>query len=186
VVSNTPVTFVSSTSEKFTSEYSIIVNQYALTADAYAFWVNLKKNTEQLGGIFDPQPSQINGNIHSLTNPSQTVIGYVSVGNVTSKRIFIKNQQLPAWIPTQPYPNCGLDSVYLRYLPPGATVPVNQENQRFNYLKDGGIEDPLIPVGAIIFIPIIGPEEIIGHSGSSRECTDCTLRGTNKKPVFWQ
>ncbi len=186
IITNNPLTFVSSTSEKLGTKYSIIVREYALTADAYKFWQILKTNTEQLGSIFDAQPSQINGNIHSTKNPSDAVIGYVSAGTVTSKRIFITDQQLPGWVPAQPYPNCSLDSIYLQYKPAGATVAVNQENVYFNYHHLANPQDALIPVAAIIVIPPIGPELIIGHTGAQPECVDCTLRGTNKQPVFWK
>jgi hypothetical protein len=185
VISNSPLTFVPKTSEKLGVKYSILVRQYALTSDAYTFWQNLKTNTEQLGSIFDAEPSQLNGNIHSTTNPAEPVIGYLSAGTVTSKRIFISSQQLPAWTPTLPYTNCVLDTLYLQYKPPGATVAVNQEDQYFNYNKGAGA-NALIPVAAIIIIPKIGPEVIIGHSGSTPNCVDCTLRGTNKQPAFWK
>jgi hypothetical protein len=186
VISNQPVTFVNSTSEKLGSKYSIIVRQYALTSDAFKFWTNLKTITEQLGSIFDAQPTQINGNIHSVTNPSEPVIGYVSAGSTSSKRIFITNQQLPAWATTLPYPDCKLDTLYLQFLPPGGVVEINQENEYFNYNKGAKYNTQLIPVGAIIIIPKIGPEIIIGHSGALPECVDCTLRGTNKQPAFWK
>ncbi|MDR3695546.1 DUF4249 domain-containing protein [Mucilaginibacter sp.] len=186
IITNNPLTFVSSTSEKLGTKYSIIVREYALTADAYNFWQILKTNTEQLGSIFDAQPSQINGNIHSAKNPSEAVIGYVSAGTVTRKRIFITDQQLPGWVPAQPYPNCSLDSIYLQYKPPGATVAINQENVYFNYHYLANPKDALIPVSAIIVIPPIGPELIVGHTGAQPECVDCTLRGTNKQPVFWK
>ncbi|HWZ03529.1 MAG TPA: DUF4249 domain-containing protein [Mucilaginibacter sp.] len=185
VISNNPVTFVPSTSEKLGSKYSIILREYALTADAYKFWQNIKTNTEQLGSIFDAQPSQISGNIHSTKNPQEPVIGYISAGTVTSKRIFITNQQLPAWVPTQPYPTCVLDSLYLQHYTPGSTIAVNQENQYFNYNKGAGA-NPLIPVSAIVVIQRIGGAKIVGHTGAEPECVDCTLRGTNKQPVFWK
>lgn len=186
IISNNPVTFVPSTSEKLGSKYSILVREYALTPEGYTFWQTLKKNTEQLGSIFDAQPSQTNGNIHSTKNQAEVVVGYVSAGAVTSKRIFIANQQLPAWLPAQPYPNCALDSIFLQYKPAGATVAVNQENVFFNYNHLANPKDALIPVTAIIFIPLIGPEIVLGHTGAEPECVDCTLRGTNKQPAFWK
>jgi hypothetical protein len=185
VISNQPLTFVSSSSEKLGTKYSILVKQYGLTGDAYTFWKNLKSSSEQLGGIFDPQPTQINGNIHSVTNPREPVIGYVSAGRVTSKRIFISDAQLPGWVPAPVYPNCILDSLYLYYKPPGATVGVNQENLYFNVNRGANPRDALIPVQAIIIRTIVGIK-IIGHSGSTPECVDCTLRGTNKQPAFWK
>jgi hypothetical protein len=184
VVVNNPLTFIDSTSEKLGTEYSIMVRQYALTGDAYNFWTNLKKNTEQLGSIFDAQPSQINGNIHSVTNPSEPVIGYISVGSTSNVRIFIHNQQLPAWLPTPAYPDCinELGSFYYVYYPPnlGATIPVNQVDQYINYNK-----------GAILYqIPVSVIEkpggQITGYTAAPPECVDCTLRGTNIQPSFWK
>lgn len=189
VISNIPITFVASTSEKLGTEYSIIVKQYALTGDAYNFWVNLKKNTEQLGSIFDAQPSQINGNIHSTTNPSEPVIGYISAGAVASQRIFIKNQQLPSWIPTPAYTNCALDSLRFVYQPPHSIVPVLQEDEFFNYKSGLFVGSPyqLIPINAIdSFIVRKGMDSLLGHTGATPNCVDCTLRGTNKQPAFWK
>ena len=69
--------------------YSINVTQYALTKEAYEYWDNLKKNTEQLGSIFDPQPFAAYGNIHCISNPSEPVLGYISACSATQQRIYI-------------------------------------------------------------------------------------------------
>jgi hypothetical protein len=198
VISNNPVTFVSSSSQKFSEKYSIDINQldpsnsaysiqvrqYALTTEAYTFWSNLKNNTEKLGSIFDAQPSEIQGNIHSTTNPSEPVIGYLSAGTVASKRIFIKNQQIPStWTSPPVYNDCTLDTLFLSYLPPGATVAINQEDEYFNYNKGVLFKERLIPIAGI-FNRLTG--QIMGHTGSFPECVDCTLRGTNKQPPFWK
>src|SRR5437868_11979399 len=50
VIFNQPIISIASSSEKVRAKYSIQVKQYALSEDAYNFYVNLKKNTEQLGG----------------------------------------------------------------------------------------------------------------------------------------
>jgi hypothetical protein len=185
VIVNQPITSIASTSEKVGDEYSILVRQYALTADAYNFYVNLKKNTEQLGSIFDAQPSQLNANIHSVTNPSEPVIGYISVGSITNQRIFITNKQLPKWVTTPFYTNCqiafGPNSPCCFYVyPPG---PQNQVNAYINYNKGGYTSPFLIPIDAITIHPGQPP---IGYTASERECVDCTLRGSNKKPGFWR
>jgi hypothetical protein len=109
VIYQNRITVIPSTSEKIELEYSILVREYALTPDAYTFWTNLKKNTEDLGSIFDAEPSQISGNIHSTANPNEPVIGYISAGTVQSKRIFINRNNLPdLWKPTYPY-YCEID-----------------------------------------------------------------------------
>jgi len=183
VIYQEPVISIPSTSEKLRSKYSILVRQYALTEDAYNFYVNIKKNTEQLGSIFDALPSVINGNIHSVANPAEPVIGYISIGSTSSKRIFIANQKLPAWkADTAFYTGCHLafdwptnPCCFYNF---GGT---NQVNYYINYNTNGN-KDPLIPIDAI-GVPGHPP---IGYTASTRECVDCTVRGTNKPPAFWQ
>jgi len=179
VILNNPIAFVPSTSIKIASEYSIFVRQYALTGLAYDFWQNLKTNTENLGSIFDAQPSEVPGNIHSVSNPAEPVIGYVSVGSVSTKRLFIKNQQLPAWQPT-PVFSC-FDTVFYYSIRAFKDEPTpNQVDYNFGFYTNG----------SYTWIPIEG----VGHPGSpptgytasTPQCTECTFVGTNVEPAFWQ
>lgn len=164
---------IPSHSEKIGHRYSIQVNQYVLTPEAYIYYQQLKKNTEQLGSIFDPQPSELPGNIRCLSNPSEVVIGYVTAGTPSKTRVFIDSRQLPAWLPDNSYPGCLLDTaLYKRVLRNGLIV---NEVARYIYT------DTEIPVA-----PIVPPgSKIIGWSESSPACVDCTLRGTNKRPLWW-
>lgn len=160
-----PITQIPSTSEKIETKYSINVRQYALTGDAFAYWTNLKKNTEQLGSIFDAQPTNIIGNIHSITNPAEPVIGYVSASSIQSKRIFISNSQLPiSWSATYPY-DCGQD-----------TIPLSDVGTRLVNLPPSEIPTLAITVGGVL----------TGYLGSSSFCVDCTLRGSTFRPSFWK
>jgi hypothetical protein len=95
VIAQQPLTTVSSTSEKVEEEYSIQVNQYALSADAYSFWNNIKENSENLGSIFDPLPSEIPGNIHNVNNAAAPVIGYMSAQCKPRGFLFISKLYLP-------------------------------------------------------------------------------------------
>lgn len=185
VVFGQPIISIPSTSEKVGDKYSILVRQYALSKDAYNFYVNIKKNTEQLGSIFDALPSIINGNIHSVTNPAESVIGYISVGSTTSKRIFIENRNLPHWKKDTSY----YEGCHLAFDPPKLPCCYyvfdggeNQVNDYINYNTNGN-KDPLTPINAIVIHPGTPP---IGYTASTRKCVDCTVRGTNKPPVFWQ
>jgi len=167
VIYQQPIVPVLANTEKLELKYSIEVNQYALSKDAYNFWVNLKKNTEQLGSIFDAQPSTINGNIQCLSDPSKPVIGYIGVSNIQRKRVFITRDQLPNTLDYTVYPyDCKLDSIS------------NDEAVGL-----------LIPFGSE-YIPIQqitghGPQPI-GYLATSQQCAVCTIRGTKKQPAFWK
>ena len=171
VVFQNPLTQIPLTAEKVERRYSILVNQYAVTQDAFNFYQNLEKNSEQLGSIFDAQPSQLSGNIHSVTNPAEPVVGYVTISNVQTKRIYINHDDLPGDVqPIYPY-DCTIDSAYY-------SAPKTGENQVQNTLINRPID--FIPV-----VPIYAGPDIIGFTYSTIPCTDCTLRGTTFPPYWW-
>jgi hypothetical protein len=183
IIAPTPVTFVPSTSEKLEMEYSIIVRQYALTSDAYNFWTNLKTNTEELGSIFDALPSEINGNIHCITDPSEPVIGYISVSTITSKRIFIYNSSLSLlWTSTYPY-TCMLNLYLYNFTEYGGDI--NQVNEYLNYGR-GAPPGNWIPTEPDDTLLANGTIKTLGFLATEPVCGDCTLRGTVIKPNFWQ
>jgi hypothetical protein len=95
---NYPINYLPPNSEKLQKRYSILVRQYALTDSAYVFWEKLRRNTEELGTIFSPQPSEMAGNIKNLSNPNVPVLGYFSSGVVVEKRIFVERQEVPSWV----------------------------------------------------------------------------------------
>jgi hypothetical protein len=160
-----------STSEKLEAKYSILVKQYGLTSEAYNFWQNLKKNTEDLGTIFSSQPSEVPGNVDCATDPSEPVVGYISVTNVQQKRIFISASQLPEeWAAVYPY-ECGLDTLLLSH---------NGQNDVALFLIP--LDTKELAVSSII--DRFG--NTLGYQSSSSECADCTIRGSNKQPVFWK
>ncbi len=93
LIAEAPLLFIPRSSEKLGVRYSMLVKQYALTKEAYEFFQLMKKNTESLGTIFDPQPSELRGNIHCLSDPQELVIGYVTASSVEEKRIFITRSE---------------------------------------------------------------------------------------------
>ncbi len=171
LVYESPLTQIPVTSEKLEVKYSILVTQYALTGEAYNFYQNIKKTTENLGSIFDAEPTQISGNIHNVANPGEPVIGYISVTNVQSKRIFISNSVIPNILPIYPY-ECEQDTALL----------VNKNG--FNEVQNTLINPPpsYLPTQGL-FAP---GGSIYGYLYSSSQCVDCTIRGTTQTPPFWQ
>jgi hypothetical protein len=173
VIYQSPITNIPSSSEKLELKYSILLKQYALTKEAFNFWTNLKKNTEQLGSIFDALPSQISGNIHCISNPSEAVIGDISVTNVQTKRIFISNNKLPQSFETvYPY-QCEQDSTLF-------FNPISKSNDVESFLFDA-TPGSVYPISAIS-----GTGGIIGYMRADAECSNCTLRGVTKQPAFWK
>jgi hypothetical protein len=49
-----------------------------------------------LGTIFDAQPTEITGNIRSLSDPAEKVIGFINAAPVQEARIFISKEEVPA------------------------------------------------------------------------------------------
>jgi hypothetical protein len=174
VIQNNPITEIPKTSEKILHRYSILVKQYALTPDAYNFWSILRKNTEQIGTIFDAQPSEVKGNIHCMSNPAEPVIGYMSVSTIAQKRIFIDRADLPVW----PYPVPTCKSYDLCWFQSAAFPPAEL------------ISGLIIPLGVIKQTGSCDKEirpsytVIVGDN----TCVDCRLHlgGINKAPGFWK
>ena len=159
-----PLVLLEPTSEKHRTRYSILVRQYALSREAYDYWQNLKRNTENLGTLFAPQPSEVRGNIASVNNPEEPVMGFFSACSVQEKRLFITRDQLPDWSRITGYEQCYIDSLpnndALRDLLPSSVIPVIFE----------------ISIGGAITY----------YLTSEPHCIDCRLSGTNKMPPYWE
>lgn len=154
-----PIRLINENAEELSVLYFIKVRQYSISKDAYLFYQKLKKNTEQLGTIFDPQPSELGGNIHCLSNPNEMVVGYVDISQKQEKNIFISNAEVTPWaLPV----TCGLFTV---------------ENTPDGINAYAGYT----PVGPVEYRGFA----ITKFSVSTDSCVDCRLRGTHTKPSFW-
>ena len=155
-----PLIKIDPASIKLSVLYSVEVRQYALSQDAYVFYQKIKKNTENVGTIFDAQPSDIQGNIHCVSDPSEIVIGFVDISEMKKQRLFIDNRELPDW-------------------------SYRQRCFQFEILIDSirthaGGTFPTVPTR-------LGPFNSILAWNATPEltCIDCTLTGTNVRPPFW-
>lgn len=172
VVYETPLTSIASNSMKVSVKYSVYVKQTPLTEQGFNFWESLRKNTEQLGSIFDAQPSEISGNIHNVNNATEPVIGFISAGTTSGKRIFISNDALPrSWIPKYPF----------------ACVPPPDTAWKYNpKTHEDDIQKTLIPGYALPLDAITQNGIVIGYTDAVTDCADCRVLGTKKMPPFWQ
>jgi hypothetical protein len=186
---NSPITYVPSNSEKLSIRYSILIRQYALTKEGYDYWTLLKKNTEQLGTIFDSQPSASIGNIHNVNNASEVVIGYINAGTVSQTRIYIDRTAMPIsyvgdYVNSSPYNQytCQLDTVKVAQRDKSGSIVAYPEQELFN--TGYPLHELQIPIDLVETVNLVTLSG--SHSGTSPICADCTLRGTNVKPAFWK
>ena len=161
VIHEGPLALIPNHDRRISVLYSTLITQYALDSAGYNYWYAMKGNTENVGSIFDPQPNQTKGNIHNISDSSETVIGYIGAGTLQQQRIFIYNSELRAgW--NQPA-NC------TEY-----DVPMDS----IGYYYGGGA-----------FIPYSsdppGSPNPKGYFSASATCVDCTLTGSPDKPAFW-
>ena len=87
------VHFIPLGSDKLNFRYSMLLKQQSLTREAYEYFLLMKKNTENIGSIFDPQPSELRGNIKCISHPDEGVIGFVVATTTTEKRIFVTDTE---------------------------------------------------------------------------------------------
>jgi hypothetical protein len=163
VINQMPLAVIGQHDPKLSVLYSILVTQYALDVTGYNYWLAMENNTQNVGSIFDPQPNETPGNIHCITNPSELVVGYISAGNSSSKRIFIDNSSMPI--------DWNLQSDCISFIIP-------DKPDSLKYYFGAGIYDPILQMtltgsGATVYSTALSP------------CVDCTLKGTNIKPSFW-
>ena len=162
-----PITFVKGNSPKVWAMYSVLVKQYGLTHQAYEYLNDMKKNTEQIGGIFDAQPSVLKGNIVCISNPGEEVIGWVSAGTVSNKRVFITYKDKPKggtgnnWSYSQPCES---------FIAPPDSLVYQILNRKFI------IQEIQWFINGVRFTE---------YQMTSEDCMDCRLRGSNIKPDFW-
>ena len=69
--------------------YRIAVKQNAISKRAHDYFTNIKKNSQNMGSIFAPTPSELRGNIICTTDPKRPVIGYIDISSTTQKTKYI-------------------------------------------------------------------------------------------------
>ncbi len=155
--------------DRFSILYSVLVTQRAISKGAYEYYLNKAQLNESMGGLFTPQPSEVNGNISCKTNASKKVIGYVeAIRNTSTQRIFISKYDV-----TRPG------------IPSTCTTMTMAEVYEYINLRRMTIADfyraGYRPVKGIIMDPEDEPE-----AWSLVECADCRATGgTKNKPDYW-
>jgi hypothetical protein len=157
-----PFNFIPGGSEQLGILYSVNLKQYAVSHEKYLFLEKMKKNTEQVGSLFDAQPTQLSGNIHCLTDPDEIVIGFVEISQLQTRRKFIYSNEVPDW-----NYRSGCFQIEIR----------NHPDSLIKYAEGTSPTQPeeVSPFGAIITF----------NATPDIRCIDCTIGRSNQKPLFW-
>lgn len=160
-------------SRKLGLRYSTLVRQRCVDSAEYRFMEDIRKTTEQLGGLFDPMPFGVIGNLKEVNDTRTPVLGYFSGGEVTEVRKFIDFNELPLQLQVRPdFPGCQ----------PETTCPVGVVG--FSCLT---VED--VAISPSVFVTMITDPRGTASAFTyvEEQCADCRKYGggVTKRPDFW-
>jgi hypothetical protein len=89
-----PAAFIEDDGLRFVNTFRMDLKQYSISQGAFRFLRLVKQQAEISGSIFDPPPATIRGNMISLDNPDEVVLGYFMAGGEATRRIYIDKNDL--------------------------------------------------------------------------------------------
>jgi hypothetical protein len=164
-----PLKFIPENSYIFRVKYSMLIQQYALSEQAFNYWENTRIFNETQGSLADVQPGTIPSNVIGITDPSETVLGYFDASGISEQRVFFNYEDFK----DDGYERPGYRTDCYEITP--VLVVVTEIGPYMEtHSEDYAIWD------AVGFWPF-GHVEIL-----PRSCCDCSDLGTTVKPSFWE
>lgn len=174
-ISKFPVRFINRDNYILSHRYSILVRQYVQSRAAFTYYETLESMAGSENFFSQLQTGFLEGNIRSLSEPNEDVIGFFQVSTVSEKRIFFDyndffpNENLPD------YPiSCDLVSPPIITETGASPLLIAIELELLKYVEDYDQEtNPLnfSEYGPFLMVPT--------------PCGDCTVYGSNVVPEFW-
>lgn len=174
VVRNAPLVTIPRGSSKTSLRYSLLVRQRAVSEEEYNYLTQLKVITENLGGLFDPMPYPVKGNIFIEGKEGTPVPGFFSVSQTQETRFFVTQRELPDYFQiTFPRQDCIVEVTC--DLDPPPNVP--QLCVKYNEIGTGG---------TLINATLDRRGNPVRFSFTTSDCADCTTQGgVTQRPDFW-
>ncbi len=171
-VTKFPVRVLSKDNAIISHRYSILVKQYVQSLDAFTFYKTLANLSGSESLFSQNQPGFFNGNVFSIDDPNEMVVGFFELSSVSSQRFYFNYQDL---FPNEP-------------LPPNFVECETFAPENMPYGGDPSYLVNLILSGAVKYFGLnLNPD--YSNPGPYLmvipECGDCTRLGTNVKPDFW-
>jgi hypothetical protein len=168
-ISALPLRFIAEKTYLLRHKYSMLVQQFALSEQAFNYWNKLKISSEDQGSLSDQQPGSLPGNLVCESDANETVLGLFEVCKVSEKRIIISY----------------LEFYDEGYLEPGSLrsgcksiVPISAPELQLGEYMERYKDDQLIwevngfsPMAIFELLPIY--------------CCTCADLGTTEKPDFF-
>ncbi|MFL1896566.1 DUF4249 domain-containing protein [Aquimarina sp. 2-A2] len=158
------VRFIAKDDSRILNRYSIEVNQFIQTQEAYSFFETLNTFSSSENLFSQVQTGFIDGNIRSESDAEEKVLGYFEVATVSKKRIFINFND---YFDGEPLPSFQTPCDFNSPLPEfKGQSPLVDALDTGLYKWAGEYEGPytLVP----------------------KPCGDCTELGSNIVPEFWK
>ncbi len=169
-----PILFIPADSPKIGVRYSILGQVYAPGQSSYTFYKNLKELSGNDDLLSQKQPGFIVGNISSLTNAKEQVLGFFDVAFQTERRIYFNFEDFEFLEPPYFY-LCELD--YYDYNDNiTSDLTPNQRQLLYSFLQTGNYR---------IYSRSLPPSDN-NFAIITDYCSDCTLYSSNVKPAFWE
>lgn len=73
----------------FYGDHYVEIKQLSITRQVYEFWRLYQEQTSRTGGILDPLPAPIQGNIYSLDDSTELALGYFEASDVASLKLVL-------------------------------------------------------------------------------------------------
>jgi hypothetical protein len=149
--------YVSDQTPRLVERYSLLVEQYSLSDQAYTYWEKLAAQSANSASLYETQPSSSQGNIYNANESSEKVLGCFYATQIQEKRIFVDKDELDFFVAAY---TCRLDTLF--------------DNSTFVYDN----------YYYLFSLQPLGPGPAWLHA--QKNCFDCTLRGgDNEIPDFW-
>jgi hypothetical protein len=154
-----PLNFVSTETRQLSVRYSLFVEQFTISKNAFEYWDEIRKQNGGEWSLYSTQPHFIKGNVYNPDDTEELVVGYFTVSGTDRMRIFVDRP--PPEIPMR-YPICKLtEADFMAY-------------------GDMWMMDP-------VYYPLYAIETEGGRRALPHpDCVDCRRKGgTIEKPEFW-
>lgn len=166
------VRFINSKNPILSHRYTILLNQYVISEEEFAYYETLKDFSGSDNLFSQNQPGFINGNVFSVDNSAEKVIGFFGVSATDSKRIFFNHEDFYDESEfTDGFVDCFISRPDVSYPPLAEALGEQLSRGDVKYLGKTTVAGN----------PGEGPYRVV-----QAECVDCTLIGTSEVPEFWE